>query len=56
VHRRGVELEEAMIGQGGGRRTWRSVDQGAAVSVGTTQGEAEVGVSIIRRRKGGAHR
>jgi hypothetical protein len=45
VHRRGVELEEATVGQGGGRRRRRSVDQGAVVGVGvnTTRGEAEVG-------------
>jgi hypothetical protein len=45
VHRRGVELEEATVGQGGDQRRRHSVDKGAVVgvSVNTTRGEAEVG-------------
>jgi hypothetical protein len=35
VHRRGVELEEATVGQRGGQRGRRLVDKGAVVSVGT---------------------
>jgi hypothetical protein len=35
----GVELEEATVGQGGGRRRQCSVNRGAAVSVGTKRGE-----------------
>jgi hypothetical protein len=43
VHRRGVELEEATVGQRGGRRRRRSMDRGVAVSGRTTRGEAEAG-------------
>jgi hypothetical protein len=43
VHRSEVELEGATVGQRGGRRRWRSVDQGVAVGIGMVRGEAEAG-------------
>jgi hypothetical protein len=43
VHRRGVELEEATVGQRCGRRGQCSVDRGAVVGVGMTRGGVEVG-------------
>jgi hypothetical protein len=39
VHRRGVDLEEAMVGQGGGWRRRHSVNRGASVGVGMARGE-----------------
>jgi hypothetical protein len=42
VHRRGVELKEATVGQRGGRRGQCSVDRGA-VGVGTARGGVEAG-------------
>jgi hypothetical protein len=43
VHRRGVELKEATVGQRGGRRGQCPVDRGAAVGVGTARGGVEAG-------------
>jgi hypothetical protein len=40
---RGVELEEATVGQRGGRRRRLSMDRGAALSVGMVRGETEAG-------------
>jgi hypothetical protein len=49
VHRHGVELEEATVRQRGGRRGRCSVDQGAEVGIGTTQGG--VGTGCERKTK-----
>jgi hypothetical protein len=43
VHRRGVELEDATVGQSGGRRRRCSVDRGATVSISMARGGAEAG-------------
>jgi hypothetical protein len=39
VHRCKVELEEATVEQGGGRRRRHSVDRGAVVGVGMVRGK-----------------
>jgi hypothetical protein len=43
VHWRGVELEEATVGQSGGRRGWCSVDRDVIVGIGTARGGVEAG-------------
>jgi hypothetical protein len=38
-----VELEEATVGQSGGRRGWCSVDRDVVVGIGTARGGVEAG-------------
>jgi hypothetical protein len=54
VHRHGLELEVAPVGQRGGLRGRHSVVRGAAVSIGTTQGGVEVGRERKKRAKRGS--
>jgi hypothetical protein len=54
VHQRGVELEEATVGQRGGRRGRCSVDQGVVVGVDRMRGGVEAGCEQKRKVEGGS--
>jgi hypothetical protein len=54
VHRRGVELEEVMVGPRGGWRGRCSVDRGVVVGVGTTRVGVEAGCERKMKVKRGS--
>jgi hypothetical protein len=54
VHLSGVEIEEASVGQRGGRKGRCSVVRGVAVGVSMVQGGAEVGREWKTRVKRGS--